>query len=141
MTNYSLPSKTPLRESALRSRYVSNTVETMSPGRMIVALYDRLLLDLERAQQAIAATDSMTSHECLVHAQAIVAELHDSLDRERWSGANNLVDIYLFVYNELVTANLDKDSSRVASCRSLLQPLRDAWHEAAGIVPSAGESA
>jgi flagellar protein FliS len=127
VTNYS-------RASALRSAYVSNNVDTMSPGRMIVALYDRLLLDLERGEQAILATDSFTSHECLVHAQAIIAELHDSLDREKWSGANNLADLYLFIYNELVTANLDKDPNRVSSCRGLLQPLRDAWHEAAGLV-------
>jgi flagellar protein FliS len=134
VTNPSLPQQSPVRASALRSAYVSNKVDTMSPGRMIVALYDRLLLDLERAEKAIIATDSMTSHECLVHAQAIVAELHDSLDREKWSAANNLGDLYLFIYTELVSANLDKDPNKVASCRSLLQPLRDAWHEAAGLI-------
>lgn len=134
MTNSPLPSQSPVRAGALRSAYVAGNVDTMSPGRMIVALYDRLLLDLERAEKAIAATDSMTSHECLVHAQAIVAELHDSLDREKWPAANGLADLYLFIYTELVTANLDKDANKVATCRSLLQPLRDAWREAAGLV-------
>ena len=123
-----------MRANALKSAYVASNVDTMSPGRMIVALYDRLLLDLERAEAAIVATDSMTSHECLVHAQAIVAELHDSLDRDKWSGARGLADLYLFIYTELVTANLDKDAKKVASCRGLLEPLRDAWREAAGLV-------
>jgi flagellar protein FliS len=124
------------RQNTARSRYVESSVDTMSPGRMIVALYDRLLLDLERAEQAIAAGEPTMVHECLLHAQAIVAELHDSLDRERWAAANNLADVYLFVYNELVTANLEKDAVRVASCRGLLTPLRDAWRQAAGIVQS-----
>jgi flagellar protein FliS len=124
------------REAAVRARYVQSSVEVMSPGRMIVALYDRLLLDLERAQKAIGAGEHATTHECLIHAQTIIAELHDSLDVEQWPAGQHLASLYLFVYNELVTANLEKDTTRVASCRGLIIPLRDAWREAAGIVQS-----
>lgn len=126
-----------MNATALRAAYVSNTVSTMSPGRMIVALYERLVLDLERAEQAIEASDAATAHECLLHAQAIVSELHDSLDTQQWPAARNLKDLYVFVLFELVTANVEKDARRVASCRALVAPLRDAWHEAAGIVPTA----
>ena len=115
---------------------MSNSVDAMSPGRMIVALYDRLLLDLERARQAIDEHDHPTAHECLIHAQSIVAELYDSLDRERWPAGNGLADLYVFVLGELVSANLEKSSARVVSCHALLSPLRDAWQQAAGIVPS-----
>jgi flagellar protein FliS len=121
----------------MRSQYVNAAVETMSPGRQIVALYDRLLLDLERAQDAIVASDPAVCHECLLHAQSIVATLHDALDIVRWPAGKNLADLYLFVHGELVQANLAKDPERVASCRTLIEPLRDAWREAAGIVPSA----
>ena len=124
------------RQAAMRAKYVESTVEVMSPGRMIVALYDRLLLDLERAHTAIKASEHTTSHECLIHAQTIVAELHDSLDVEQWPAGQHLASLYLFVYNELVTANLEKDAKRVAACRGLIIPLRDAWREAAGIVQS-----
>jgi flagellar protein FliS len=124
------------RAAAMRARYVESTVEVMSPGRMIVALYDRLLLDLERAHKAIGAGEHATTHDCLIHAQTIVAELHDSLDVAQWPAGEHLASLYLFVYNELVSANLDKDAKRVASCRDLIVPLRDAWREAAGIVQS-----
>src|SRR6478672_7046249 len=107
------------RAAAMRARYVESTVEVMSPGRMIVALYDRLLLDLERAHKAIVAGEHATTHECLIHAQTIVAELHDSLDVAQWPAGEHLASLYLFVYNELVSANLDKDAKRVASCRDL----------------------
>jgi len=133
---YSRQDVAPSKQSAVRS-YVASSVATMSPGRMIVALYDRLLLDLERAQMGFAEGAPELVHECLLHAQTIVAELHDSLDREKWSGANSLADLYLFIYNELVTANLEKDAAKVESCRELLMPLRNAWNEAAGIVSSA----
>ena len=129
-----------MNSTALRAAYVSNSVTTMSPGRMLVALYDRLIVDLERAEQAILSSDTASAHECLLHAQAIVSELHDTLDVDAWPAARRLKDVYVFLLFELVTANVEKDASRVASCRTLVLPLRDAWHEAAGIVPSSGHA-
>ena len=125
-----------MNQTLLRAAYVSSSIETMSPARMIVALYDRLTVDLERAEQAIAAADPSTAHACLIHAQSIVSELHDTLDADRWPAARRLKDIYVFVLFELVGANVDKDGARVAACRDLVVPLRDAWTEAAGIVPT-----
>ena len=126
----------PVNPTLLRSKYVNDSVDTMSPGRMIVALYDRLLLDLVRGEQAIAANDIPATNEHLTHAQAIVMSLYESLDVERWPGGRNLGALYLFVQTELMSANVEKSATKVTSCRELLQPLRDAWREAAGIVPS-----
>ncbi len=63
-----------------------------------------------------------------------MSELHDTLDADRWPEARRLKDVYVFLLFELVQANVDKDAARVASCRDLVTPLRDAWTEAAGIV-------
>ncbi len=119
---------------SLRSKYVANSVDTMSPGRVVVALYDRFLLDLERAQCAIVAKDLAGAHESLIHAQDIVTELHNALDLQRWPGGRRLADVYDFVYNELVAANVEKSARRISTCRELMVPLRDTWVEAAGIV-------
>jgi flagellar protein FliS len=127
----------PMNQTMLRAAYVSNSIDSMSPGRMIVALYERLAVDLERAQHAIESADPSTAHACLIHAQSIVTELHDSLDVAQWPSARALKDIYVFLLFELVAANVDKDADKVASCHTLVSPLRDAWSEAAGIVPSA----
>ncbi len=124
----------------LRAAYVGNSVDTMSPARMIVALYERLVVDLERAEQAIVAADPARAHECLKHAQAIVSELHDALDTGQWPAARALKDIYVFLLFELIGANVDKDAARVAECRALVTPLRDAWREASGIVPTASST-
>jgi flagellar protein FliS len=121
-----------MNQTMLRAAYVSNSVGTMSPGHMIVALYERLAVDLERAEQAIVDADPATAHECLLHAQSIVSELHDSLDTEQWPAGRNLKDIYVFLLFELVGANVDKDAARVASCHALVVPLRDAWRSALG---------
>jgi flagellar protein FliS len=126
-----------MNQTMLRAAYVSSSIDTMSPARMIVALYDRLTVDLERAEQAMYAADPAAAHACLIHAQSIVSELHDTLDAELWPAARKLKDIYVFLLFELVGANVDKDPVRVATSRALVVPLRDAWTEAAGIVPSA----
>jgi flagellar protein FliS len=126
----------------LRNRYVSDAVETMSPGRLIVALYDRLSLDLERAETAIGGRDIAGAHHALVHAQEILWSLLGSLDPSRWTPAAGLAELYRFLINELITANVRKDAEKVVTCRELIEPLRDAWRQAAGIVgPSAPQTA
>ena len=67
---------------ALRARYLADAVATATPARRIVLLYDRLWLDVQRAQ---AATDAgEPTRDQLQHAQQIVAELLGSLDLAAW---------------------------------------------------------
>jgi len=119
----------------LRTRYMTDSVETMSPGRLIVAVYDRLMLDLERAVAAIEARNVNGAHDALVHAQDIVFELRHSLDTSKWAAGNQLAAIYDFVLEGLIAANVRKDANVVRSCATIVEPLRDAWREAAGVVP------
>ena len=123
--------------ASAKNKYVSDAVQTMSPGRMIVALYDRVLLDLDRAETSITGSDIFGAHTALVHAQDIIDELHTSLDVKEWAAARNLAALYRWMKDELVDANVRKDAAPVRRCRELLLPLRDAWREAAGIVVSA----
>jgi flagellar protein FliS len=116
---------------AARSRYAADAVSTASPARLLVMLYDRLLRDLVTAEEAAGKGDLMTMRSELVHAQDIVLELRTSLDTTAWDGAQALADLYTFLHGELVAANVQRDAARIASCRSLVEPLRDAWRTAA----------
>jgi flagellar secretion chaperone FliS len=118
----------------LRSRYVTDSIETMSPARLLLALYDRLVLDLDRGEAAIQVGDIAGAHVSLVHAQEIVAELLNTLDVDVWSAGAQLASVYQFVIEQLITANVQKDAGIVAECRMVVAPLRDAWREAAGVV-------
>jgi flagellar secretion chaperone FliS len=122
---------------ALRARYLNDSVATASPARLLIMLYERLLLDLTQAESALRAGDRTTAGPRLLHAQDIIAELHGSLRLDVWDGAANLADIYGFVLNELVAANVNADADRVAVCRSLVEPLVDAWRQAAAEVAAA----
>jgi flagellar secretion chaperone FliS len=127
--------------ASAKNKYVSNSVQTMSPGRMIVALYDRMLLDLDRAESAIAAVDIEGAHSALLHAQEIIDELYTSLDVKEWAAGRGLAALYRWMKDELVDANVAKDAAPVRRCRELLLPLRDAWREAAGIIVNAEPAA
>jgi flagellar protein FliS len=69
--------------------------------------------------------------EKLMHAQEIVLELRATLDGDAWAGAAGLAQIYEFVVNELIAANIKADVARIVACRSLIEPLLDAWRQAA----------
>lgn len=116
--------------SALQ-RYATASVSTASPERLLVMLYDRLLLDLQRAHDAQLRSDRPAAHAQLVHAQDIVAELLSSLDTSAWDGGPRLAAIYGWLLTELVEANVTGSATRTAGCRDVVQPLRDSWAEAA----------
>ena len=121
-----------------RARYVNDSIATASPSRLLTMLYDRLVLDLARAEEAQRAKDRSQANACLVHAQAIILELKSSLKVDAWDGGPALASIYTFVYSELVAANVQNDPKRTAVCRELVEPLRDAWHEAARTAGASG---
>jgi flagellar protein FliS len=96
-------------------------------------LYDRLVADLFQGEEALRADNRELSAERITHAQEIILELRTTLDVEAWSGAPGLASLYGFLLTELIQANVKRDADKVASCRALVEPLRDAWREAASL--------
>ena len=119
------------KHQAMRARYIKDTVETIPPSRLVTMLYDALVTDLELAERGIAANDLHAANRGLVKAQAILIELRSSLKPELWSAGPRLAALYEYLIREVVQANVTKDARRIATCRRLVEPLRDAWHVAA----------
>jgi flagellar protein FliS len=122
---------------AMRERYLADSVATASPAKLLLMLFDRLVVDLNRGEQALLAGDRPEANTHLKHAQDIVTELHVSLDLDAWDGAAGLASLYAFVETELINANIRGDVAKVASVRGLMEPLRDTWREAAMAVAAA----
>jgi flagellar protein FliS len=122
--------------AALRARYLGDTVATASPQQLLVMLYDRLALDLERAESALLGADREEASAQLQHAQDIVFELQGSLKIDVWEGGPRLASLYTWLISELVKANVKGDLRRVGDCRKIVEPLRDAWREAAASLAS-----
>jgi flagellar protein FliS len=114
-----------------REAYLAASVTTASPGQLLVMLYERLVLDLQRATDALRAGEPGQAHEPLLHAQEIVLELASSLRVDVWDGAPGLAALYDYLYGELVRANVQKDAAAAGFCLEIASTLRDTWREAA----------
>jgi flagellar protein FliS len=117
----------------LRNRYLQDSINTASPAKLLVMLYDRLVLDLVHGEVAIRANDRDIASDRITHAQEIILELRTTLDIDAWAGAPGLASLYGFLLTELIQANIKRDADKVASCRAVIEPLRDAWREAAAL--------
>ncbi len=114
-----------------RSAYLANTVATASPARLLVMLYDRLVLDVQRGLAAQRAGDHAAARPNLLHAQDIVTELRSTLHTQGWQGGPGLAALYDWLFAELVRANTSRDSQLTVGCLAVVTQLADAWRQAA----------
>jgi len=121
---------------ARRAQLNREAVLSATPVRLLTLLYDRLMLDLDRTEAAQVGENWPLASENLLHAQAIVDELTTSLNVAAWDGAEGLLAVYTYVSNALVGANIHRDVTRTRESIVLLEPLRQAWHEAAAALPA-----
>lgn len=121
----SFPAKDP------REAYLSASVATASPSQLLVMLYERLVLDLQRATDALRRGEPSQAHGQLLHAQDIVAELRSTLRVDAWDGGPGLAALYDYLYGELVRANVGKDLATAEFGLHVATTLRDTWRDAA----------
>jgi len=114
--------------------YRETRVKTASPGQLVVMLYDEAVKqcdialeifskDLKKHPQYIEG-----AHKALSKVQDIITELTASLDFEAGGEiAQNLFALYLYFNRELLSANIDKDGSKLRAIRNMISELRGAW--------------
>jgi flagellar protein FliS len=112
-----------------QARYASDAAQTVSPARLLTMLYDRAVNDLVAAEDALRRKDFATTGERVGRVQEILLELHSTLDTTLWPEGEALARLYVWMVAELMQARLRQSPERVADCRALLVPLRDAWQE------------
>ena len=109
-------------------RYLEMAVETASPARLIVMLYDGAIRFINEAAHAMQQRDYETQNAKLQRAQKILAELISSLDFDKGGEiAENLFRLYTYMYNQLVEANINDSLERLEHVAHLLSELRAAW--------------
>jgi len=120
-----------------RAQLNREAVLSASPARLLTMLYDRLMLDLGRAEAAQQNEQWAVASENLLHAQAIVAELSSTLKLDVWDGAADLMALYTYATTAMMNANTGRDAAKTRECIDLLEPLRQGWHEAAQLQAAA----
>ncbi len=138
-----VPSKAAVksRMGSASQQYQRAQVETASPTRLVIMLYEGAIRFCQLAFDAMAAKDLPVQHENLLKAQRIIAELLGSLNREKGSEvADNLARLYTHMLEQLVVANLHDQPEPVKFVQSMLRDLWASWVEVERLTePGAGE--
>jgi flagellar protein FliS len=108
--------------------YRDHSITTASPARLVVLVFERLTLDLERALAALEL--GIHPHPHLVHAQELLMALLSGLDTNAWEHAHRLGSIYVSVHQSLITANINQNPVLITECLEIITGLRDAWAHA-----------
>lgn len=117
---------------AFAHAYRQNSVQTASPGQLVLMLFDGALRFMNRAlqgfdQEEIAARNEAV-HVNLVKAQAIIDELQASISYEpNGEFASNLSALYTFMRSQLRAANVRKEPTPIQTVLELLADLRSGW--------------
>ena len=112
--------------------YLQQMVETAPPMRLITMLFERGRTLMEEAEQALREQRWEEAHFDLVKTQRIVAELIGSLDLEAGGEiAHRLRQLYTFVWERLLEANLRKAIEPLQEARTVWEMLHTTWEEVA----------
>ena len=112
------------------AQYRQNSVETASPTRLIVMLYDGAVRFLSQGLAAMQTGQHVQQSILIGKAQAIIAHLHDTLDTEIGSAfAQSLTKIYTALLATLTQANIEDSPKPVENAIEILRELRETWAE------------
>ena len=109
--------------------YKSSAVETASPGKLLLMLYNAAIRNLDSAVQSISDQDIESAHKSIVRSQEIVAEFMYTLNMD-YEISEKLLALYDYLHRRLVEANIHKDVEIINEVRGFLVELRDAWQQA-----------
>ena len=120
--------------------YMTASVETAPPLKIVRMLYEGALRFLDRAQKAGVETPEGCAW--IGRTDAIIKELRISLDPNRDPEiCEQLQGLYLFCEDELARAMSEKDSAGLTNACEVLEILKDAWVQAGTSTTTRSENA
>lgn len=111
------------------ANYKHSAVETASPGKLLLMLYNAAIRNLDDAIRTIAEKDMETAHQRLVKTQDIIVEFMCTLNMD-YEISGKLLALYDYMHQRLIEANVSKDVEIINEVRGFLVELRDTWQEA-----------
>lgn len=111
-------------------RYQQSQVETSSPAKLLLMLYDGALKSIQGARLGMMENNFEKVNNHLTRGQEIIFELMNSLDLEMGEVAQNLYLLYDYMIQQLVQSNIQKDPQILCQVECMLKELKEAWKEA-----------
>lgn len=109
--------------------YKNNSVNYASKDQLLLMLVDGAVKFAKVGRQAIIDKDIQKAHTNLMKTQEIFIELMVSLDMEQAEWTKDLMQIYAYIKDKLVEANMKKDVKIMDEILPLIEEVRDMWYE------------
>ena len=117
--------------------YQKNEVETASPEKILILLYDGAIQFLNKAKIAMKDNNIAEIHNNIMSCEEIIEEFINTVDEEKGGEfAVRIKALYQYFYNTLVMANIKKDESKIDEVLRHLVDLRATWKQAIAIANS-----
>ena len=108
--------------------YKKMQIETADPATLILMLYDRAIVLLDKAKNEIIEKKYEEKSYSLTKANEIIAELLGSLDMEKGGEiATSLLRLYSFVMREIIDADMNLNTNAIDNARRIVSELRESW--------------
>lgn len=110
--------------------YKQNSVNMASKEQLLLMLLDGAVKYTKVARIAIVEKNMARAHKELIRVQDIFLELMITMDKSSGKYMEDMYNVYEFIKNELVKANIKKDIKIIDNILPVIEEVRDMWHEA-----------
>ncbi|MCI9445977.1 MAG: flagellar export chaperone FliS [Lachnospiraceae bacterium] len=108
--------------------YNRNKIMTASPGELTLMLYEGAIKFCNIAISAIEQGEIQKAHDNIVKVERIIEEFRATLNH-KYAVAEDFENVYVYVYDRLVEANIKKDKEVLEEVLKHLRTMRDTWKE------------
>ena len=110
-------------------QYKAQSINTMTPGELLMLLYDELIKRLARAEIALKNQNYEVLDESIIRCREILRYLDDTLDMQ-YPISHDLHRLYDFFSYELSRVQVGRNEKVLAEVKPRLTDLRDTFRQA-----------
>lgn len=108
---------------------MQQSVTTMTPAQLLIALYDKAITEINKAIIFIEDKDIPKAHNSITKAGDIIDALDAHL-KVKYEISDNLAALYQYFRERLVQANIKKDPEILKEILPMITEIRNAFYEA-----------
>lgn len=115
--------------------YQATQISTATKEQLLLITYDIGIKACRMAETALSGEEAKRDYDVanreIIRAQGVVRELMVTLNTERGGEmAKSLMQLYDYMYQLLVDANIKKEPEKIHTVRTLLEDLKETWEGA-----------
>lgn len=117
-----------MQQANLYQQYKTQSLETLTPGEVIVKLFEEASKQISIAVFLIGS-DQVRAFNCIMKTQKIIRTLNAALDM-KYSISKDLNDMYMFLHEKLGEASVRSDAVLLKELLSLIDDLKTTFKQA-----------